>query len=138
MEPRFDFLSRLSVSKARRHPSLLPPNPGCCHQTPAAATEPRLLPPNPGLWPIPLSVPELAGVGVFASLLKARPTTRDVTRCCHRKHSDILAQEDRWSCVDLLLSYGWSSFWQISTVECGRTPGQAMFCSESLECASKC
>lgn len=118
-------LTRLSVSKARRHPGLLPPNPG-------------LLSPNPGLWPIPLSRPELVGLGVFASLLKARPATRSVTRCCHRKHSDVPAREDRWSCVDLLLSCGWSSFWRISTVECGRTPAQAMFCSGSLECASKC
>lgn len=118
MEPRFDFLSQLNVSKARKHPNLLPP--------------------NPSLWPIPLSVPEPVVVGALASLLKARPATRDVTRCCHRKHSDDLAQEDRRSCVGLLLSCGWSLFWRISTVECGYTPSQAMFCSGSLECASKC
>lgn len=62
----------------------------------------------------------------------------DVICHCHRKPSGVLTHRDRWPCVHLPWACGWSSFWQISTVECGLTPIEARLCSGSLERAPKC
>lgn len=119
MWPCLNFTSQLNVSKAR----------GC----------PNTLLLTHDLWLIlPLLVPEQIVVGVLASLHKAQPAIRYIICCYHRKPSDVLARQDRWSCVDLLLFSSSSSFWQIRTMECEYIPSQAPFCSGSLEHASEC